>query len=107
MKNLARILALALVVIMTLSLVGCGTASKFKGEWAGEILGMEFTMEFGKDELTTTISYMGEEESNTVDYEVKGDKLYIDDEEVEYEFDGRKTLILEIEDGMEIELEKQ
>lgn len=102
MKNLAKLLSLALVLVMALSLAGCGPASKIKGEWKGELMGIEMTLEFDGKEMT--MSALGEEE--TVDYEFDGDKLIIDDEEVDYEFDGSKTLILDIE-GEEIELEKQ
>lgn len=102
MKNLARILAMALVVVMVLSLAGCGAASKIKGEWKASVMGIPMTMEFDGKEVTTSV--MGEEE--TFEYEVKGDKLVIDGEETAFEFDGRNTLILDM-DGMEVEFERQ
>ena len=102
MKNLARLLALVLVVVMALSLVGCGLNSKLKGEWVGEVMGIEMTLEFdGKGEVTTSV--MGEEE--TTEYEVDGKKLIIDGDEVDYELKG-KTLTLDL-DGIKVEFEKQ
>ncbi|MBQ2934320.1 MAG: hypothetical protein IJE02_06895 [Clostridia bacterium] len=102
MKNLARILAMALIVVMALSLVGCGPKSKIKGEWEGEFMGVDITMEFDGKEVTMEV--MGQEE--TTDYEFDGKELIIDGEEVEYEFDGRNTLILDM-DGEELELTRK
>ena len=103
MKNFARLLSLALVLVMALCLVGCGPKSKIKGEWKGEIMGITLTLEFDGKEMTMKMG--GEEE--TVDYEFDGDKLLIDDEEVEYEFDGKDTLILDMDDLGEVEFERQ
>lgn len=106
MKNLARLLALVLVVVMTLSLVGCGLNSKLKGEWVGKVeesgISIEITLKFdGKGEVA--ISAFGMEE--TSEYEVNGKKLIINDDEVDYELKG-KTLTLDL-DGMDVEFEKQ
>lgn len=113
MKNLARILAMALIVVMALSLVGCGLNNKLKGEWEGSLemegIEAEVTLEFdGKDEVKMTV-YAKEydfKESDTLEYEVDGKELIIDGEEVEYEFDGRNTLILDM-DGEELELTRK
>lgn len=110
MKKFARLLALVLVVVMTLSLVGCGLASKLDGKWEGTLeeggIKADVVMEFDKKagEVTLTISVMGFEESDTVDFEVDGKVLKIDGDEVEYELKG-STLTLEL-DGDELELEK-
>ena len=102
MKTMAKILAIALIFVMTLTLVGCGPKAKIKGEWEGSILGVKATYEFKDKEVT--IEAMGEKE--TVPYEIDGDTLIIDDEEFEYEFDGRKTLYIEA-DGIKIEFKKK
>ncbi len=105
MKKFARLLALVLVAVMTLSLVACGgLESKLAGKWKGtaEESGMKVnvTFEFDdeKKELTMEVSLMGITQDETVDYEVDGDKLIIDGEEVEYELDG-DNLIIKSEDS--------
>ena len=50
-----------------------------------------------------TIEVLGMSEST--DYEIKGKKLIIEDEEVECKFEGNDTLILTV-DGEELELTK-
>lgn len=111
MKKFAKLLALVLiVVVMTAALAGCGVASKLNGKWEGKLeesgLTAEITMEFDKKagEVEVTVAALGFEESDTADFEVKGKKLIIDDEEVEYKIKG-KTLTIEF-DGEELELEK-
>ena len=99
MKKLARILALTLVIVMAFCLVGCGPKSKIKGEWECEIMGQTVTYEFDGEEVKINGEKAGE-------YEFKGKKLYIDDEEVEYEFDGSKKLTLK-QDGLSFELKKK
>lgn len=103
MKRTVRILAVVLAFVMLLALAGCGAKSKIKGEWVGDIMGMELTMDFDGKEVTMTI--MGESEST--EYEFKGDKLYIDGDEVDYEFDGKDKLILDMEELGELELERK
>ena len=112
MKKFARILALVLVAVMTLSLVACGgLESKLAGKWEGKVeesgikASVKFDFDDEKKEVTMTVSVLGIEQDNTVDYEVDGDKLMIDGEEVEYEFDGKDKLIIKAEDSS-FELER-
>lgn len=110
MKMFTRILAVVLVLVMALSLAGCGLASKLNGKWEGTVksngVSMDVTMEFDKKsgEVEVTMEVLGQEISETSDFEVKGKTLKIEDEEVEYELKG-KTLTLK-NDGVEFKLEK-
>lgn len=131
MKNLVKLLSLALVLVMALSLAGCGSPEKkIVGEWKAEMdeefltkmFGVEadeleeygfdeaeMSLEFdGEGEVTVTMD-MGElgEETETSEYEFDGDTLIIDGEEQEYEFKGSKTLILDFEGMGEVEFKKQ
>ncbi|MBR6808089.1 MAG: hypothetical protein IKM46_06900 [Clostridia bacterium] len=112
MKKFARILALVLVAVMTLSLVACGgLESKLAGEWKGTVkesgisASVTFNFDDDKKELTMTVSVLGIDQDTTVDYEVDGDTLLIDGEEVEYEFDGNDKLVIESE-GSSFKLER-
>ena len=101
MKNFARLLSLALVLVMALCLVGCGPKSKIKGEWENKELGI--TMEFDGKEVTTTIGGI----SSSEEYEFKGKKLYVDGDEVEYEFKDKDTLVIKGDEGLSMELTKK
>ena len=104
MKILAKLLSLMLVAIMLFTLVGCGGSleKKLQGEWEGSIEGINATFTFEDGKMTVEVFGMSE----STDYEIKGKKLIIEDEEVEYKFEGKDTLILTI-DGDELELTKK
>lgn len=108
MKNLTKIIALALVLVLTVTaLISCGGSIKGKWEYTEE--GMTIVWEFKDDtfkmyakELPDLVSLEGE-------YEVKGDKLIIDMEgeeaEMKFKVSGDK-LTLSGEDGEELVLKK-
>ncbi len=103
MKKFGKLLALVLVLVMTLALAGCSPAQKIKGEWEAEFMGIELTLEFDGEEVT--MSMLDEEE--TVDYEFDGDTLIIDGDEVDYEFEDSKTLVLDMDELGDVEFEKK
>ena len=97
MKMFKRVFALALVLAMSLSLVACG--GSLEGSWSYEEDGQKVTYTFeddGKgqmsalgftvdmtyetdgDELTITTNVMGQESSDTFNYEVDGDTLILE-----------------------------
>ena len=104
MKILKRVLALALVLVMSLSLVACGSSIEgtwsveedgVKGSWTFEDEGkgkmsiggmsVDFTYETDGDELTITTELMGQKSEDTYTYEIDGDTLTLknDDEKLE------------------------
>lgn len=110
MKKFTKLFAIAILVVMTLTLAGCSLEKKFEGKWKGEMkedgIGFDVEMEFKDGEVTIELEFMGETEKETSDYEIDGKELIIDDEKVEYEFDGNNKLTLELEDGVTLELER-
>ena len=99
MKNIKRIAAALLVLVMALALTACGKV-EFDGKWkvtGGTVIesllegtdvdsldavGMELTYEF-KDEntLISSVSVLGSTETNEFSYEFKDDTLTIYDED--------------------------
>ena len=110
MKKFTKLLALAILVVMTLTLAGCSLEKKFEGKWKGEAesegIGFDVTMEFEDGEVTIELEVLGETEKETSDYEIDGKTLLIDGDEVEYEFDGNDKLTLEV-DEVTFELERE
>ena len=103
MKIFAKLLSLMLVALMLFTLVGCGSLEKkLQGEWEGSIEGIEATFTFEDGKMTIEVLGMSE----STDYEIDGKKLIIEDEEVEYKFEGKDTLILTV-DGDELELTRK
>lgn len=107
MKNLKKILALVLCLMMAAVLL-TGCSKSLKGTWElvdikseyvedGEALikgmGIKMTLTFTDDEVTTKTTAYGETKEETDEYEVDGDKLIIDGEEIEYEIKGKKLTL--------------
>lgn len=102
MKLMKKLVCLALVAMMTLSLVACGgsdivgewtmeengitTTYKFEDDGKGSVGASGFTMDFeyetDGDEITLKISFMGATEESKGTFEIDGDtlKLTIDGE---------------------------
>jgi len=106
MKNTKKILALVLCLMMAaVMLVSCGKS--IKGEWVlvdalgngstGLYLDMGFDVEveFTKDEMIMTISYMGESEELREDCKIKSDRIIFDEGYEKYEIDGDTLTLYE------------
>lgn len=110
MKKLARVLAVVMVLVMALSLVGCGLADKLEGKWKGTYeqdgIEVDILFEFNKEkgELKNTISLGEISEDQTFSYETVGDTLLIEGDEVEYTIDGDKLTLTK--NGTTFKLEK-
>ncbi len=93
-----KVIALALVCLMMMTMVSACGKGKLIGKWengdtvmtlnkdgTGSIsegsMSIEFEWEAEKDEFTIKMELMGEKVEETSDYEIKGKTLIIDDEE--------------------------
>jgi len=114
MKNLKKILALALCLMMAMVLLtSCG--GSIEGEWELDDIkgadvddemkmfkeiGASITMKFEDGEVTMTVSLMGQSQSEHGEYEIDGNKISIDgDEFVEFKVSGNKLTIENGEGG--------
>lgn len=110
MKKMAKILAVVMVLVMALSLVGCGLSEKLEGKWKGTYeqdgFDVEIVFDFNseKGEVTNTVSLGGISEDQTFAYETVGDTLLIEGNEVDYTLDGDKLTISK--NGTTFKLEK-
>lgn len=108
MKNLKKILSLVLCLMMAMVLLtSCG--GNIEGEWeldeikgAGvdeemEMLkeyGASITMKFEDGEVTMTVTFMGQSQSESGEYKIDGDKISIDgDDFVKFKVSGNKLTI--------------
>lgn len=108
MKNFVKIIALALVLVLSVSvLAACGGSIKGKWEYTEE--GMTMVYDFGDDEYSVYLKDDPDFVLVSGKYEVKGNKLIIEEDgekfEGEFKISGDKlTLINDGED--EIVLKK-
>lgn len=130
MKNIKRILALALIVLMTLSLAACGASDEKKliGKWnfdlnslysmmgisaedagAYESLleGVSATMEFTKDgKAIMVMTIMGETTTEEGAYTIEDGKIIIDGDPAAYKIEKDTLTITDSETGISMTLKK-
>jgi uncharacterized lipoprotein YehR (DUF1307 family) len=93
--NMKRILSIVIIVVIILSLVGCG-GNDLLGTWKMDMseetpdLGIDLTIAFTEDKM----EIMGME----FEYEVKGDKILVDmfgegEEEMQFKVNGDKLTL--------------
>lgn len=85
MKNLVRILSLALVVVMLCAtLASCAGLS---GTYSADVFGVKTTYKFGAfGKVTATVEALGQSETIEGKYKVDGDKIIFT-----YEEDGKES----------------
>ena len=111
MKKTLAIVALLAVLVLTLTACGGGGGIVGKGEGTGKMEGMEgvalpITMEFTADgKVTLSMSFMGESQSETSDYEYKDGKLTINGQTTPVTLSGNK-LVME-QEGIKLELTRK
>lgn len=107
MKELKKLMAFVLVLVMVTAFAGCGSSSGIIGEWKGEQDGLEMTFTFEKggegkvnfqgmsvdttyetkgDNLTVIMSAAGNSQTLEFTYKVDGDKLLLTTEGETVEF---------------------
>ena len=130
MKNIKRILALALIVLMTLSLAACGASDEKKliGKWnfdlnslysmmgisaedagAYESLleGVSATMEFTKDDKAIMVmTIMSETTTEEGAYTIEDGKIIIDGDPAAYKIEKDTLTITDSETGISMTLKK-
>ena len=130
MKNIKRILALALIVLMTLSLAACGASDEKKliGKWnfdlnslysmmgisaedagAYESLleGVSATMEFTKDgKAIMVMTIMSETTTEEGAYTIEDGKIIIDGDPAAYKIEKDTLTITDSETGISMTLKK-
>ena len=106
MKNTKKIFGLVLCLMMAaVMLVSCGKS--IKGEWVlvdtrgngptGQYLdmGADVEVEFTKDEMILTVTFMGYSEDIRMDCEIKSDKIIVNGASEKYEIDGDTLTLYE------------
>ena len=126
MKNIKRIAAVLLVLVMALALTACGKV-KLDGKWkvtggslidgllsetgvdSMEAIGMELTYEFKDDNvIISTVTLLGSSESNEGTYEIEDDKILItfDGETNDFFFELENDTLTIFEDDYSLIFEK-
>lgn len=105
MKQMKRFVAAALVLVLAMSLMACGSKKSIVGSWTmegaesvsslefkndgtgkvsvGEDISMDITYTTEKDKLTMVMTYMGQTETEEYTYSIKNGKLILESGGVE------------------------
>ncbi|MBO5459256.1 MAG: hypothetical protein J5981_03290 [Lachnospira sp.] len=105
MKQMKRFAAAALVLVLAMSLIACGSKKSIVGSWTmegsesvsslefkddgtgtigvGEGINLNITYTTEKDKLTMITTYMGQTETEEYTYSIKNGKLILESDGVE------------------------